>query len=154
LEGHSMWILAPAFLAIAFTASPAAPAEYIRSGSVIYITGEIGSYDYVDHGGGASRSGSASVTTMHALFTTEVECKTASAQSILVIVRFSNDRLLKSWPELQIRLTQLARESLRRQAWPTSGEVVTGFQSDTSRTDSPVRVPHAQPASPSPTRHI
>ena len=39
-----MWILAPAFLAIyiAFTASPAAPAEYTRSGSVIYITGEIG----------------------------------------------------------------------------------------------------------------
>ena len=86
-----MWILAPAFLAIyiAFTASPAAPAEYTRSGSVIYITGEIGPYDYVDHGGGASRSGSASVTTMHALFTTEVECKMASAQSILVIVRFS-----------------------------------------------------------------
>ena len=53
-----MWILAPAFLAIyiAFTASPAAPAEYTRSGSVIYITGEIGPYDYVDHGGGASRS--------------------------------------------------------------------------------------------------
>jgi hypothetical protein len=90
------------------------------------------------------------VTTMHALFTTEVECKTASAQSILVIVRFSNDRLLKSWPELQTRLTQLARESLRRQAWPTSGEVVTGFQSDSSRTDSPVRVLHAQPGSRSP----
>ena len=58
LEGHSMWILAPAFLAIyiAFTASPAAPAEYTRSGSVIYITGEIGPYDYVDRGGGASGS--------------------------------------------------------------------------------------------------
>ena len=55
----------------------------------------------------------------------------------------ANDRLPKSWPELQIRLTQLARESLRRQAWPTSGEVVTGFQSDSSRTDSPVRVLHA-----------
>ena len=45
-------------------------------------------------------------------------------------------------------MTQLARESLRRQAWPTSGEVVTGFQSDSSRTDSPVRVLHAQPRSP------
>ena len=33
MEGHSMWILAPAFLAIyiAFAASPAAPAEYTRS---------------------------------------------------------------------------------------------------------------------------
>ena len=62
----------------------------------------------------------------------------------------ANDRLPKSWPELQIRLTQLARESLRRQAWPTSGEVVRGFQSDSSRTDSPVRVLHAQPGSRSP----
>ena len=60
----------------------------------------------------------------------------------------ANDRLPKSWPELQIRLTQLARESLRRQAWPTSGEVVTGFQSDSPRTDSPVQVLHAQPPNP------
>jgi hypothetical protein len=48
-----MWILAaaPAFLAIciAFIASPAAPAEFTRRGSVIYITGEIGPYDYVDY---------------------------------------------------------------------------------------------------------
>jgi hypothetical protein len=45
-----MWVLARAFLAIciAFIASPAAPAEFTRRGSVIYITGEIGPFDYVD----------------------------------------------------------------------------------------------------------
>ena len=37
---------------------------------------------------------------------------------------------------------------------PTPGEVVTQFQSDSSRTDSPVRILYAQPRSPSPTRHI
>ena len=34
---------------------------------------------------------------------------------------------------------------------PASGEVVTEFQSDSSRTDSPVRILHAQPRSPSQT---
>jgi hypothetical protein len=40
----------PAFLLIctAFVASPTAAAEFTRRGSVIYITGEIGPYDYVD----------------------------------------------------------------------------------------------------------
>src|SRR4030095_5091391 len=36
---------------------------------------------------------------------------------------------------------------LRRGPAPITGEVVTYFQSDSSRTDSPVRVRHAQPSS-------
>jgi hypothetical protein len=42
---------APAFLAIciALIASPAAPAEFSRRGSVIYITGEIGPDDYLNY---------------------------------------------------------------------------------------------------------
>ena len=60
----------------------------------------------------------------------------------------SYDRLLKSWPELQIRITQLAREGS-----PPPGprllqiEVVKQFQSDSLRTDSPVRA--ATPATQS-----
>jgi hypothetical protein len=60
---------------------------------------------------------------------------------------FIGGRLLKSWPELQICTTQLAREGLRRWIAPTSGEVVAEFQSDSTRTDSPVRVLNAQPRS-------
>jgi hypothetical protein len=37
---------------------------------------------------------------------------------------------------------------------PTSGEVVTEFQSDSSRADSPVRVRYAQPASAVSERHV
>src|SRR5262245_10058665 len=48
-----MWVLAaaPAFLAICINliATPAAPAEFTRRGSVIYITGEIGSDEYLDY---------------------------------------------------------------------------------------------------------
>jgi hypothetical protein len=39
-------------------------------------------------------------------------------------------------------------KGLRRRACPDPGEVVTQFQSDSLRTDSPVRVLTAQPASP------
>ena len=46
--------------------------------------------------------GSAAVTTIHAPFPTEVECKIGAVPR--------QDRLLKSWPELQIRITQLVRE--------------------------------------------
>jgi hypothetical protein len=38
-------------------------------------------------------------------------------------------------------------KGLRRRACTTSGEVVTKFQSDSSRTDSPVRILDAQPGS-------
>jgi ATP-dependent DNA ligase len=37
---------------------------------------------------------------------------------------------------------------------PPSGEVATQFQSDSSPTDSPVRVRYAQPGSPSQTRTV
>src|SRR6476469_4085623 len=47
----------------------------------------------------------------------------------------------------KIRITQLAREGLRRRACAYSGEVVTEFQSDSARTDSAVRILNAQPAS-------
>ena len=50
--------------------------------------------------------GSAAVTTIHAPFPTEVECKIGAVPR--------QDRLLKSWPELQIRITQLAREGSPR----------------------------------------
>ena len=90
---------------------------------------------------GASRSsGSAAVTTIHAPFPTEVECKIGAVPR--------QDRLLKSWPELQIRITQLAREGSPRPVAPASGEVITQLQLDSSRTDSAVRVSYAQPSSP------
>jgi hypothetical protein len=38
-------------------------------------------------------------------------------------------------------------KGLRRRACTTSGKVATEFQSDSSRTDSPVRILHAQPGS-------
>jgi hypothetical protein len=60
----------------------------------------------------------------------------------------AKDRLLKPWPELHIGYlaTRTRRVSDARLA-PTSGEVVTEFQSYSSRTDSPVRVLNAQPRS-------
>ena len=58
------------------------------------------------------------------------------------------DRLLKCWPELQICITQLTREGSPPPGFrTTSGKVATEFQSDSSRTDSPVRILHAQPGS-------
>jgi hypothetical protein len=48
----------------------------------------------------------------------------------------------------KIRITQLAREGLRRRACAYSGEVATQFQLDSSRADSAVRVRYAQPRSP------
>jgi hypothetical protein len=59
-------------------------------------------------------------------------------------VRRSEDRLLKCWPELQICITQLTREWSPRRACTTSGKVATEFQSDSSRTDSPVRILNAR----------
>src|SRR2546430_41141 len=44
-------------------------------------------------------------------------------------------------------MTAQGRVSAARLA-PTSGEVITQFQADSSRTDSPVRILHAQPGSP------
>jgi hypothetical protein len=43
---------------------------------------------------------------------------------------------------------------LRRGPAPITGEVVTYFQSDSSRMDSPVRVRHAQPGSPISARYV
>jgi hypothetical protein len=61
----------------------------------------------------------------------------------------SEDRLLKCWRELQICITQLTREGSPPPGLPPiSGEVVTQFQSDSLRTDSSVRILHAQPGSP------
>ena len=65
----------------------------------------------------------------------------------------SEDRLLKSWPDLQI-CSWNAKVSAARLA-PTSGEVVNEFQLDSSRTDSPVRILYAQPGRPvSASRHF
>ncbi len=75
------------------------------------------------------------MTTIHAPFPTEVECKIGAVPR--------QDRLLKSWPELQIRITQLAREGSPRPVALASGEVITQLQLDSSRTDSAVRVSHA-----------
>jgi hypothetical protein len=86
------------------------------------------------------------VTTIHAPFPTEVECKIGAVPR--------QDRLLKSWPELQIRITQLAREGSPRPVALASGEVITQLQLDSSRTDSAVRVSYAQPRSQSPTDRV
>ena len=74
---------------------------------------------------GANRSGSASVTSIHAPFTTEVECKMASfthvenfgvhAPRLIRIdghdpVRVSLEAPLKYGPELQLGIMQLERE--------------------------------------------
>src|SRR6516225_1800658 len=70
-------------------------------------------------------------------------------------VRRSEDRLLKCWPERQNCITQLTREKgLPRRVCTASGKVATEFQSDSSRTDSPVRILHAQPRSPLSVAHI
>jgi hypothetical protein len=82
---------------------------------------------------GASRSGSTSVTTMHALFTRKVECKMAAAE---ILAGAAN-------PYHAARRRRVSAAGLA----PTSGEVATEFQSDSPRTDSPVRVLHAQPGS-------
>ena len=64
-------------------------------------------------------------------------------------VRFS---ALRSSAEISVGAANPHRGSsrakgLRRQACAYSGEVVTKFQSDSSRTDSPVRILYAQPRS-------
>jgi hypothetical protein len=60
----------------------------------------------------------------------------------------AKDRLLKSWPELQNRYhSPRTRRVSAAGLAPSSGEVVPQFQSDSARTDSPVRVLHAQPGS-------
>src|SRR3954470_18658927 len=60
-----------------------------------------------------------------------------------------SDRRLKSWPELQnpYHAARTRRLSATRIA-PTSGLIVMQIQSDSSPTDSPVRILHAQPGSP------
>jgi len=51
-------------------------------------------------------------------------------------------------PDLQIRIMHLDREGSPPPGLRLpSRQVVTEFQSDSSRTDSPVRIRHAQPAS-------
>jgi hypothetical protein len=66
----------------------------------------------------------------------------------------AKDRLLKSWLELQNQhhAARTRRVSAVLIA-PPSGEVATQFQSDSSPTDSPVRVRYAQPGSPVSGRH-
>jgi hypothetical protein len=80
---------------------------------------------------GASRSGSTSVTTMHALFRRKVECKMAAAE---ILAEAANP----------YRAAHTRRVSATRLA-PTSGQVVTQSQSGSPRPDSPVRILYAQP---------
>ena len=61
--------------------------------------------------------------------------------------RHAEDRLLKSGRSCKSVVTQLAREGSAARLAPTPGEVVTEFQSDSARPDSPVRVRYAQPRS-------
>jgi hypothetical protein len=70
---------------------------------------------------------------MHALFTRKVECKMAAAE---ILAGAAN-------PYHAARTRRVSAPGLS----PASGEVVTQFQSDTPRTDSLVRVLHAQPDS-------
>src|SRR5262245_35692424 len=59
----------------------------------------------------------------------------------------SEDRLLKSGPELQSVARSSHAKGLRRRACADLSQVVREFQLDSSRTDSPVRILYAQPAS-------
>src|SRR6266511_1617384 len=96
---------------------------------------------------GASRSGSASVTvtTMHALFTSEVECKMASALMRLDPRDAVRSSAPRSSAEILAGVANPYQAACTRRISaaglaPSSGEVVTEFQSDNSRTDSPVRI--------------
>lgn len=53
----------------------------------------------------------------------------------------------ESSPKLQIRTRSSHAKGFRRRACTTSGKVAMEFQSDSSPTDSPVRIQHAQPGS-------
>ena len=70
----------------------------------------------------------------------------AHDRDTMLFRRFTG-RLLKCWPELQIVFMQLAREGSPPPGLRLPQAIVTEFQSDSSRTDSPVRVLHAQPGS-------
>jgi hypothetical protein len=70
----------------------------------------------------------------------------------------SGERIITVYPARLLNLGRSCKlvqrcshaKGLRRRACTTSGEVVTKFQSDSSRTDSPVRILYAQPRSRSP----
>ena len=145
LEGHSMWILAPAFSPSTLPLPPARPHPLNTLGAARSFILLARSVRMITSITAEERAGQNACSVYDRSRVQDGVGPIDPRDSSLFR---ANDRLPKSWPELQIRLTQLARESLRRQAWPTSGEVVTGFQSDSSRTDLPVRVLHAQPASP------
>ena len=147
LEGHSMWILAPAFSPSTLPLPPARPHPLNTLGAARSFILLARSVRMITSITAEERAGQNACSVYDRSRVQDGVGPIDPRDSSLFR---ANDRLPKSRPELQIRLTQLARESLRRQAWPTSGEVVTGFQSDSSRTDSPVRVLHAQPGSRSP----
>ena len=94
------------------------------------------------------------MNTIHAPFETEVECKIApvragsspiSLPDATRCSRCSAEILAGAAnPYHAARTRRVSAAGLA----PTSGEVVTEFQSDSSRTDSPVRIRYAQPASP------
>jgi hypothetical protein len=85
------------------------------------------------------------VTTMHAPFTTEVQCKIASVRADLCLHLLSAE--ISAGAANPYRAARTRKVSAAGLA-PTSGEVVTQFQSDSARTDSAVRILHAQPGSP------
>ena len=112
-------------------------------------------------GRGTSRSGSVSVTTMHALFKGEVERKMMSGLDRIFSLRISEfeqpyrdavlpceQRLPKSLPQLSIRHTA-AQTRISQPPRPKPNGIITVLQIDSSRTDSAVRVRYAQPRSPS-----
>jgi hypothetical protein len=93
---------------------------------------------------GASQSGSASVTIMHALFTTEVECKMASVRADLFL--HSSSAEISPGAANPYHAARTRKVSAAGLGLP-GDEVVTEIQSDSSRPDSPVRIRHAQPGS-------
>jgi hypothetical protein len=111
----------------------------------------------------AGYEGSASVSTIHAAFATEVECKMALIPSNNFEAH--DPSLIRLDAQDAVRLSRLrivyrnlgraadahhaagTRRVSATQIAPTSGRVVTQIQSDSSRADSPVRVRYAQPGS-------
>jgi len=108
----------------------------------------------------AGCEGSASVNAIHAPFAAEVECKIALVTQTRITSRMTlSDRNRCSGCCLPSRLKIVCR-NLGRGAdghhaadarsvsatWiaPTSGRIITQFQSDSARTDTPVRVRYAQ----------
>ena len=117
MEGHSMWILATAFSPSTLPLPPARPHPLNTLGVARSFILLARSVRMITSIAAEERAGQNACSVYDRSRVQDGVGPIDPRDSSLFR---ANDRLPKSWPELQIRLTQLARESLRRQAWPTS----------------------------------